>query len=692
MKKKLSFIALLSLLTLTMGACSVKGTPKQNDEPNTPTDPTDPSDPVDPPGPVDPDDPPGPDDPVDPPGPDDPDDPPGPVDPDQPKVLTIQDENILHAFNWSLTNIQNSLTDIKNAGFHTVQLSPMQPQKDYYNGSWSSQWWKLYQPLGFSVAGNNQNVLGNKSQLTSLCAAAKQKGINIIVDVVTNHLAGGDKNSLNGGVANYESDIYNNGLIHHTNKDANDNDLQSIVQGHIGNYPDLMTENTTVQNRVLSMLKEYVDCGISGFRFDAAKHIETPDDGNYASNYWPTIVNGINSYATGKGLNKPYIYGEILYQCGNGRSYSSYTKYMSVVDSSQGSAILNAVKNKSVSDLKTSYNSGVNPDHLVLWAESHDTYSNDSHETTNIPVETINKAYMIQASRKDAASLYLARPGGNMGSIGSTDYKKACISAINKFHTQYAQEGEAISTNNGVFINVRGNKNKGAALINVSDDSSSKTVSVNLANGSYVDLINEKKYNITNNSINVTFTDGACILVPESTTGSLPSVTINPTKTVFNDTTSVSINVSGATSAYYQINNGNQQAFSNSTSFTVGNGLSNGEITVKVVATNAAGSTIEQVKLVKTSLVNSTLIVTNVPNLADYSYLVWSWSNNNDGKWYDSSIDGNMMGFTFSNQNYIVVRFNKGTTSSNAKWDDKLGQTGDLTLSSQIVDYSSLGL
>ena len=124
----------------------------------------------------------------------------------------------------------------------------------------------------------------------------------------------------------------------------------------------------------------------------------------------------------------------------------------------------------------------------------------------------------------------------------------------------------------------------------------------------------------------------------------------------------------------------------------MGNGLSNGEITVKVVATNAAGSTIEQVKLVKTSLVNSTLIVTNVPNLADYSYLVWSWSNNNDGKWYDSSIDGNMMGFTFSNQNYIVVRFNKGTTSSNAKWDDKLGQTGDLTLSSQIVDYSSLGL
>ena len=34
-----------------------------------------------------------------------------------------------------------------------------------------------------------------------------------------------------------------------------------------------------------ALLKECIDAGIDGFRFDAAKHIETPEDPNFASSF-----------------------------------------------------------------------------------------------------------------------------------------------------------------------------------------------------------------------------------------------------------------------------------------------------------------------------------------------------------------------------------------------------------------------
>ena len=431
----------------------------------------------------------------------------------------MQDTPILHCWNWSMNNISNNLQNIKDAGFKTIQLSPMQPQKDFYgNESVSSTWWKLYQPLGFSVATGN-HVLGTKSELTAMCSKAKQLGIDVIVDVVSNHLAGGNKTQLNGAVNNYESAIYSQNLIHTIQLGIDDNNVKSIVQGQMGDFPDLQTENTTVQNRVLSLLKEYLDCGVNGFRFDAAKHIETPDDGQYASQYWPTILNGATSYAKSKGYNEPYYYGEILYTCGVGRSFSSYTKYMSVIDSKQGSAVLSAVKDKQISKLKETYDSGVAAEKLVLWGESHDTYANNDGESKNVSQDIINKAYVIQTSRKDASSLYLARPnsmGDSIGNVGSTTYKNAEIKAVNKLHNLFVGKSESISIDNNCFVNVRGSK--GAVIVNINNSSTSnvKISASFLANGNYVDLVNNKKYTVANNEVTVSFTNGVCVLVDEA--------------------------------------------------------------------------------------------------------------------------------------------------------------------------------
>lgn len=269
-------------------------------------------------------------------------------------------------------------------------------------------------------------------------------------------------------------------------------------------------------------MKEYIDCGVSGFRFDAAKHIETPDDGDYASDYWPYVLGNTTTYATNKGLDKPYYYGEILGTCGTDRSFSSYTKFMSVIDSSQSGDTLSAVRYSDTSLLSTTYNTKQDPDKLVLWSESHDNYANNNDQTTrNINSTVINKAYVIQASRKDAATLYYARPENMYVSMCSIDdlgaWQYPAIKAINKFHDRYVDKDENISIDKDCFINVRGKGSyAGVAIVNLDKTTSTKELTISsLKDGKYIDLVSKIEYTLSNHNLSASFTDGVSILIPK---------------------------------------------------------------------------------------------------------------------------------------------------------------------------------
>ena len=429
-------------------------------------------------------------------------------------VHPIQNMNILHAWNWKINDVKSHLYSIKEAGYGAIQLSPLQVKVDksnYSNQSTSSQWWKLYQPLAFKISEGEESFLGTKDDLKSLCKEADKYGLKIVMDIVSNHLAGTNNN--------YNDQVYTKYPLHTYGQKTNDNSIQAVVQGHIG-LPDLDTSKNQVQQDVLSLLKDYIDSGIDGFRFDAAKHIETPDDGEYASNYWPTILDGASNYAKSKNMDIPYYYGEILNTCGKGRSFSSYTKYMSIVDNKQATDTVNAIYNKSISSIKSTYNTKEDPSKLVLWAESHDTYANDSgyESTRSYNTETINKAYIIQASRKDAATLYLARPTNMNVTICSIDdnsgWKNQEIKMVNKFHSYFLKENENINNNNGCFVNVRGNK--GAVIVDVVGTGSASIDVIGLSNGAYIDLISSREVEVKNEKATITFSKGASILVDKN--------------------------------------------------------------------------------------------------------------------------------------------------------------------------------
>ena len=616
----------------------------------------------------------------------------------EPEVENIQDGTVLHAWNWSMTTIKSKMAEIKEAGYTAVQTSPMQPQKDYYNGSsWGDQWWKLYQPFGFTIA-TKDNAIGTKDELIEMCKEADKYGIKVIVDVVANHLAGSNTSTFSSKVKDYSPNIYNQNLQHNAGM-TNDNNVRSMVQGNIGDFPDLQTENPVVQNEVLNLLKEYIDCGVDGFRFDAAKHIETPDDGIYASVFWPYVLNGASEYASSKGLDEPYYYGELLFTPGQGRSFSSYTKYMSITDNVTSNTIRNGVISKNAANASTySYSTGSPANKIMLWAESHDNYANnDSNSTRNVAPTQINKTYAIVASRADASSLYFARPGSTtkMGAMGTTQWKSKEVTEVNKFHNFFIGTSEYLGNSNGFVTNTRYDATKsGVVIVSVSGSTTVSNVTVNkMTDGKYIDHISGNEFTVSNGKISGTMANTGIAVIYNNTISTDLSLSVNDNNVIdFYTELKIKVTTANATSAYYTINNGNKVSFNSSTTIDLSN-ENTGEITVKVTAikgTEEITKVLTYTKLKPTDL--RTIQINNISSTytTNKTICAWVWKSGTEGKWVTGELNGNTFTFKIEKEytDFLLASFNKGTTPN---WNASPKQTNDATLTnSSIYDGSSL--
>lgn len=598
-------------------------------------------------------------------------------------IEDIQDGTVLHAWNWSMNTIKSKMAEIKEAGYSAVQTSPMQPQKDYYaNSSWGDQWWKLYQPFGFKIA-TKDNAIGTKDELIEMCKEAEKYGIKVIVDVVANHLAGQNTSSFSSKVKDYSPDIYNQNLKHNAGS-TNDSSIKAVVQGTIGDFPDLQTENTIVQKEVLNLLKEYIDCGVDGFRFDAAKHIETPDDGAYSSQFWPYILNGASDYASSKGLDEPYYYGEILYTPGPGRSYSSYTKYMSITDNQASNGIRNAVVSKNVTGASNyQYATGCPADKLMLWAESHDNYANSEKESTNVSTANINKAYAIVASRADASSLYFARPGSTtkMGAMGTTQWKSKEVTEINKFHNFFIGTNEYLGSGTGYVTNTRYDDTKcGAVIVSLGGSNTVSNLTINkMKDGKYTDQISGNEFTVSNGKISGTMGSTGIAVVYSAKASTELSLSINDNDVIdFYDSLKIKVTASNATSANYTINGGTKVDFTSATTIDLSK-EKEGKITIVVTAIKGSETITKTLTYTKLKATEARTIEINNINSTytnNKTICAWVWKNGENGKWVTGELKGNT--FTFKLEkgytNYLLASFNKGATPN---WDLSPKQTND---------------
>ncbi|MGN0488809.1 MAG: alpha-amylase family glycosyl hydrolase [Ruminococcus sp.] len=516
-----------------------------------------------------------------------------------------QDGVILHAFCWSYDTIKDNLSAIAEAGYSTIQTSPVQQPKNY--GNWydvTGQYWKLYQPLSYSVA--TESWLGTKEDLTELCEEAHKYGIKIICDVVMNHLGNntnGDTGTLFDGVADVFPEIYkdyqeeyvtksgNAKYLHNCFNNASDGNVQFITQGFVNNLISLNTGSDYIQELQTGLLKECIDCGVDGFRFDAAKHIETPDDGEYASDYWPNVLGAASEYASetqdGKEL---FYYGEILNTVGAGRKVESYTKYMSVTDSRVSDSVTSYIHQSNPQSTANLMNKlgdksifGSAPDKTVLWAESHDTYLGGSGNTSRISNEEIIKSWALNASRKDATALYFARPGVLMAEVGDLSWKSTAVSEINKFHNKFVGQSESVSYSGDFVYNQRGDS--GIVIVNANGNDAEVSLSTTMADGTYTDTITGNSFTVADGTITGKIGSTGIAVVYDGSVS--PKVTVSKGNTSFKgDTFTFTATAENADSATYQIGENEPVTFTGTTNITVGEGFEfNTKIPVVLTAT-----------------------------------------------------------------------------------------------------------
>lgn len=177
---------------------------------------------------------------------------------------------VLQLFHFNIKDIIPMLPKIKEQGFTHVQTAPIQPTKQEGN-KWND-FWVLYQPCGLRIS-NSQ--VGSKEDLINLCSEAHKIGLNIIVDIVTRHVATSDTD------CNIPSHKVDKELLPFIlNKPHMDENIREQCTDYSCGMPILDVENKEYQKIVVRFLDELMECGVDMLRLDqGAKHYRLPEEG-----------------------------------------------------------------------------------------------------------------------------------------------------------------------------------------------------------------------------------------------------------------------------------------------------------------------------------------------------------------------------------------------------------------------------
>lgn len=524
----------------------------------------------------------------------------------------IQDGVILHCFDWTYNDIKAELPKIAKAGFTSIQTSPAQP-----NGT--GTWYWLYQPISFSIGTNG---VGTKAELQSLCDEADKYGIKVIVDVVANHLRG-DHNNI-------DNDLKPSEYWHTFGGGIDWKNRWQVTHGSIG-MPDIATENPYVQQKVCNYVQELKSVGVDGLRWDAAKHIGVPSEGD---DFWKSV--------TQYGL---YNYGEILggpddRSTGNEDIMKEYTDYISVTDSNYGKELRDSFNSGKAPTSSGNWSEkGISNDKLLYWGESHDTWSNnkDWGFSNEMSQNVIDRAYAVAASRNKVTALYFSRPSSTnkesikMGEKGSTHYTSSEVAQINKFHNAMDGKADYYTVSDGCSVITR--KDGGAVIVK---GSGSGEVSVENGGGyakpgTYTDAVSGNTFTITSSTISGTIgSSGIAVVYDAEPEG--PSASVTPGSTNYNtDELTLTLNCKNAKNAQYSIDDGAFVNYTNGQKITIGTNLAYDTVTTVTVKASDGKTTSDP------ETYTYTKVDPNAVKVVAYDNSSTKWSKVNAYFWSDDN-------------------------------------------------------
>lgn len=179
----------------------------------------------------------------------------------------------VNLFEWSWNSVaRECANELGPKGYKAVQVSPPQEHRV------GSEWWNRYQPVSYKIHSRG----GNKAQFAAMVKICRDAGVDVYVDTVINHMAGGDTGVGSAGhtygnylfpAAGYDRSSFHSPScsIKSTDYDSN---RAAVTQCDLPGLPDLDTGNPLVQQRIATYMKELLEFGVAGFRIDAAKHIK----------------------------------------------------------------------------------------------------------------------------------------------------------------------------------------------------------------------------------------------------------------------------------------------------------------------------------------------------------------------------------------------------------------------------------
>lgn len=535
----------------------------------------------------------------------------------------IQSGNILHAFNWRMRDLVKYAPEIAQAGYTSVQISPIQKTKATVNdGSYATDWWSFYQPTDMTIG----NALGTAEELQAATTELHKYGIKVVADVVTNHVQNCTDRKEAALVASTLSST-TTGARHNLTQhplNATDGSRKNQVQGDLDNQlPDMNTSLSSYQNYVINnLLNPLADNGVDGFRFDAAKHIETPNesDSSLSSQYWPVVTNAIKAKNS-----SAYIYGEILDPAGK-FSVTQYTPYMNVTDYAYGNTVRSALSNKNASNLVNYGFSGSNKNQNVLWVESHDNFC--SGASTSLSQKQQILGWAAIGARKDAPALFYVRPKHEaidsegfikyddlMGAPGSaTTWKDPTVVAVNQFKNAFVGQNETVTASGANLFVQRGTQ--GMVIVNLNGTSTAINQSCTMAAGSYKDQVSGSTFQVSNGKISGTIgSTGVAVIYNKDASNSAPSIKLSLNGTeltpeVLNRytaaTATVKVDLANATSATIKVSNLEAKTVTGTTSFTLNSSIPYGKsVDVTITATNGQ-KTVERTYNIKKKDPNQT--------------------------------------------------------------------------------------
>ncbi len=418
------------------------------------------------------------------------------------KITTTNDATILHAWCWSFNTIRENMKDIADAGYTYVQTSPANTCFVGENGGMQifgdGKWYYHYQPIAWRI-GNYQ--LGNRDEFKAMCDEAKKYGVKILVDVLPNHTAF-DTTAV---LPEFIEAVGGRDNLYHANgfneiKDYNDR--YQCTTGAMGGLPDVNTENPDFQYYFMTYINDLIACGASGFRYDTAKHIGLPSDPLDAkskqNDFWDVAmgrkpIKGI----TLANKDNLFIYGEVL-QDKNVKE-KEYAEYFGMCASNYGHSIRQIISNRKTSAKQVSnWEHTVSPEKLTTWVESHDTYCN-ANESASLTDTQIRLGWAIITARQNGTPLFYSRPDGStrdnywgnnrIGAKGNDEFKHPEVVAVNKFRKAMHGQLEKIKVSaDGTIVEInRGDK--GAVIVNLSQEPAQLSMKTTLADGTYKDRV-----------------------------------------------------------------------------------------------------------------------------------------------------------------------------------------------------------